>query len=104
MIGSSEAVADLVERGAAPPSLAGVDAFVAAALAADTAALAALDDVVADARAQRPGLVVWAAGLGRRDAIPLLVARGLRRERARSLRRASRRAVADGVARGRGAW
>jgi len=76
MTGAIEMVEDLVARGARPPSLTGVDAFVAAALAGDAGALSALDDVVAEARVQRPGLVVWAAGLGRRDAIPLLVEHG----------------------------
>jgi ankyrin repeat protein len=70
----------LVAHGAAPPALTPVDAFVAAALDADRAAVAALQvrqpDVVAAARAARPGLVVWAAATRRADAVALLVELG----------------------------
>jgi hypothetical protein len=52
--------------GVAAPELEPVDAFVAAALAGDAPAVrGAPPDVVAAARAARPGLVAWAATLGR---------------------------------------
>jgi ankyrin repeat protein len=70
----------LVAHGARPPQLDPVAAFVAAALAADRAAvdaLAAADPgVVAAARSARPGLVVWAAAKSRPDAVALLVELG----------------------------
>jgi hypothetical protein len=71
---------DLVELGAPPPELPPVDAFVAAALAADVEAVERLrvvhPGVVVQAREARPGLVVWAAANGRRPAVELLVGLG----------------------------
>lgn len=59
------------------PRLDPVDTFVGAALAGAADEVAATPpDVVAAARAARPGAVVWAAGLGRIDAVDLLVAAG----------------------------
>ncbi len=70
-------VALLVEAGAPPPALDPVDELVAAAMAADRAAVARLrsaDPAVVDAaRARRPGLVVAAAATGRMDAVEVVV-------------------------------
>jgi hypothetical protein len=59
---------------ASMPDLEPVDAFVAAALAGDVAALDPAD--AAAARAAYPGLVVWAAVAGGAAAVELLVAHG----------------------------
>jgi len=73
-------VARLDARGVTQADLDPVDAFVGAALAADRDALARVQaahpDVVATARRARPGLVVWAAALGRAPAVALLVELG----------------------------
>ncbi|HTF07869.1 MAG TPA: ankyrin repeat domain-containing protein [Asanoa sp.] len=66
--------------GVPAPELAPPDAFVAAALAADHAACSRLrvahPSVVADLRAARPGLAVWAAAHGRPGAVALLLDAG----------------------------
>ncbi|MGW0523802.1 ankyrin repeat domain-containing protein [Crossiella sp. NPDC003009] len=71
-------LAELLRRlGAGEPELGPVDAFLAAALAGDAAAVAATPAaVVQAARAARPGLVVWAAGLRRPESVKLLVDNG----------------------------
>jgi hypothetical protein len=78
--GNTSIADDLIVLGAAPPALAPVDAFVAAVLGADADAVerlrASQPGVVAEAQDARPGLVVWAAANGRRDAVDLLVALG----------------------------
>jgi ankyrin repeat protein len=78
--GHREVVDILVAHGAEPPSARPVEAFIGAALAADRAAVDALvaehPDVVAAARAARPGLVVWAVASGHAAAVPLLVELG----------------------------
>jgi len=75
--GHSELAEELRAFGAQEPHLPPVDAFVAAALAADAAAVrAAPEKVVEAARAARPGLIAWAAGQGRVDAVELLVSAG----------------------------
>jgi ankyrin repeat protein len=75
--GHSELAEELRALGAQEPHLPPVDAFVAAALAADAAAVrAAPEKVVEAARAARPGLIAWAAGQGRVDAVELLVSAG----------------------------
>ncbi|GAB2458114.1 ankyrin repeat domain-containing protein [Jatrophihabitans fulvus] len=54
-----------------------VEALIGAALAGDGAAVdAAAPDVLAAARVARPGLVAWAASLGRPSAVELLVRAG----------------------------
>jgi ankyrin repeat protein len=62
------------------PGLAPADELIAAALAADRAAVdrirAAAPDAAEAARAQRPGLVVWAAATGRSAAVALLAELG----------------------------
>jgi hypothetical protein len=71
--GNVAIVGYLVSEGAALPALGGADPLVAAALVADREAVARLRGFADDARARRPGLVVWAAARRRVDAIPLLV-------------------------------
>ncbi len=70
----------LVARGLPVPALEPVDAFVAAALAADPGGLdrvqAAHPGVAEAARAARPALVVWASASGGPGAVELLVANG----------------------------
>jgi ankyrin repeat protein len=75
--GHRELAAQLVNLGAARVELDPVDAFVAAALAGDAAAVRHADRSVADAaRRARPGLVTWAAAQGALEAVSLLVAAG----------------------------
>jgi hypothetical protein len=63
--------------GVPAPDLSPADAFVAAALAADHAECSRADpSVVADLRAARPGLAVWAAAHGRPGAVALLLDAG----------------------------
>jgi ankyrin repeat protein len=63
--------------GATPPRLTPVEAFIAAALAGDAAEVAGTaPEVIAEARKQRPGVIVWAAALRRAGSIDLLVAAG----------------------------
>ena len=67
----------LVSRGASPVDVPPVDAFVEAAMLGDQDRLAALGDAAAaQARDERPGLVVWAAARGRHDTVALLVDQG----------------------------
>ena len=74
LTGNTAVVAVLQEHGAARPTLDGVDALVAAVLAGDRRAVVATDlEVVDRARATRPGLIVWAASRGNRDAVSLLI-------------------------------
>ena len=78
--GHRELAAWLVAHGARPPRLDPVAAFVAAALAADRAAVDALvagdPGTVEAARRVRPGLVVWAAACGHPGSVALLVELG----------------------------
>ena len=66
----------LVEHGAAPPALDGADGLIAAALAGDRAGASRLRQHAGQARAQRPGLIAWAAARRAWDAIPLLAELG----------------------------
>ena len=76
--GSPDLARWLVEQGAAEPALTGPDAFIAAVLAGDRAAVesGSLRDHAAAARDQRPGLIVWAAARGRAGAIETLAGLG----------------------------
>jgi hypothetical protein len=66
----------LVGRGAAPPSLNGTESLIAAVLAGDRDAAMRLHANAAAARAERPGLIVWAAARGKPDAVALLAELG----------------------------
>ena len=68
----------LVAQGAAEPSLTGPDALIAAVLAGDRDAVESggLREHAAAARAQRPGLIVWAAARGRAGAVEMLAGLG----------------------------
>ena len=70
--GHNEIVDDLVAAGAPRPVLHGVDAFVAALFAGS----AVSDDLVAEARRRRPGLIVWATACHRADVVEKLVELG----------------------------
>ena len=78
--GHPDLVSVLVSYGAAEPSLPPLDDVIAAALAADQTRIGQLrgshPDIVAQARAARPALVVWAAVLGRADVVALLAGLG----------------------------
>jgi ankyrin repeat protein len=75
--GNLELAAQLRSYGAVESPADPVQEFVAAALAADADRVRATPAaVVAAAREQRPGLIVWAAGLGRTSAVELLVEQG----------------------------
>jgi len=74
--GHTEIVEFLEAAGARDPGIAGVDALVAACLACDRAAVARLSGLLAQARAERPALVVEAAERGRTAALALLVELG----------------------------
>jgi hypothetical protein len=76
MSGHREIVELLTERGAAGAHLDPVEAFIAAVFAHDPAARATDPEVVARTKAARPGLIVWAAARGNRDAVTTLVALG----------------------------
>jgi ankyrin repeat protein len=78
MLSGEREIADyLASHGTPSTDLVPVDEFVAAAMTADRDRAAALgDSVLVEARRQRPGLVVWAASRGRRDAVELLVGLG----------------------------
>jgi ankyrin repeat protein len=76
MSGHREIVELLRERGAAEARLDPVEEFIAAVFARESAARAADPQVVARAREARPGLMVWAAARGNRDAVTTLVALG----------------------------
>ena len=69
--GSLDIVDDLVALGADPPQLEGADALVAAILAGDRPGVDDHLDSVEDAKARRPGLIVWAAARRRPDAVAL---------------------------------
>ncbi len=63
----------LAEHGGVPrPAAEGADGFIAAALAGDRRTAERLAAHAAAARAQRPGLIVWAASRRAWPAIPLL--------------------------------
>jgi hypothetical protein len=66
----------LTEHGATRPALDGADALIAAALAGDHVTAGWLRDHAGQARAQRPGLIVWAAARRAWDAVPLLAGLG----------------------------
>lgn len=78
--GHPELVEYLISLGAPRPTLEPDDGFVAAVLAADRSAVDRLrldhPDVVDRVRGRRPGLVVWAAAIGRSRAVELLVELG----------------------------
>jgi ankyrin repeat protein len=63
--GEGAMVDDLIALGAPPPALTPAETVVAAVMRGDVAAARAVGDAaVADARAQRPGLMAWAASRG----------------------------------------
>jgi ankyrin repeat protein len=66
----------LVARGARRPASEGVDGLIAAVLSDDRATVERLRQHAAQARAERPALIVWAAARRKRAAIPLLVELG----------------------------
>ncbi|MGH3067461.1 MAG: hypothetical protein ACRDMI_02615 [Streptosporangiaceae bacterium] len=66
----------LVAQGAARPAGAGADGLIAAVLAGDRDAAGRLRAHAGTARAQRPGLIVWAAARRSTDAIVLLAELG----------------------------
>jgi ankyrin repeat protein len=78
--GHTDLVEFLVGRGAPRPDLEPTEAFVTAALAADRVRVEQLcldhPALVDHVRARRPGLVAWAAALGRPPAVELLVEMG----------------------------
>jgi Ankyrin repeats (3 copies)/Ankyrin repeats (many copies) len=78
--GHPDLVRFLTERGAAAPALDPEQRFVAAALAADQAALEALTagrpGLAGAVRAARPALIVWAAAQGQPGAVELLAGLG----------------------------
>ena len=78
--GHPDLVRFLVARGAAAPALDPAERFVAAALAADQAALgelrAARPGLAGEVRAARPALIVWAAAQGRPGSVELLAGLG----------------------------
>jgi ankyrin repeat protein len=78
--GHAELVAELSPPGSPPLELEPAAAFVGAALAADGPRVAELrrghPDVADEVRAERPGLVVWAAVAGQPGSVELLVAAG----------------------------
>ncbi len=74
--GCPEMASWLVAQGAKPPALTGPDALIAAVMAGDRDAVAGLREHAEAARAQRPGLMVWAAARGRRDSVAMLAELG----------------------------
>jgi Ankyrin repeats (many copies) len=72
MCGCRELAGWLVEHGAPAPRLTGVDSFIAAAVAGDREQATRLRAHAAAARAERPALIVWAAGRRDREAVALL--------------------------------
>ena len=52
------------------------DALIAAVMVGDRGAVAGLREHAEAARAQRPGLIVWAAARGRRDSVEMLAELG----------------------------
>ncbi|HTN78702.1 MAG TPA: ankyrin repeat domain-containing protein [Acidimicrobiales bacterium] len=77
MAGNVDVVAVLEQSGLAIPTLEPDDAFVVAVLAGDREAARRADSAVIDrVRAARPGLLVWAAARGKRDAVTQLIEMG----------------------------
>jgi len=78
--GHPDLIDDLVAHGAPPLGLDPAEAFVAAALAADGAALDPLlrehPELADQVRAARPALITWAAACGRGEAVEILAALG----------------------------
>jgi len=74
--GSARVLALLAAGGVPSPLGDGVDGLIAAALAGDHATVNRLRQHAAEARRQRPGLIVWAAGRSAWHAVPLLVELG----------------------------
>jgi ankyrin repeat protein len=75
--GHRELADQLLALGARPPRLSAADAFVAAVLAGDAAAVRhTAPEVIADVRRKRTGLVTWAAAQGAPGAVELLVSNG----------------------------
>jgi ankyrin repeat protein len=75
--GHAELARQLRALGANEPDLDPVDAFIAAVLAGDqTRAHATPSEIVEAARQARPGLIVWATGQQRLDAIEFLLTAG----------------------------
>lgn len=75
--GNVELADQLRILGAIEPTSDPVEIFIAAALAGHKATTdASAEDVIAVVRTTRPGLIVWAAGLGRVATLELLVAKG----------------------------
>ena len=75
--GHRDLAEQLLALGARPPRLRPTDAFVAAALAGDTDAVAATAPaVIASVRRRRTGLLPWAAAQGAPTAVELLVSVG----------------------------
>jgi ankyrin repeat protein len=66
----------LTERGLPRPAAEGADGLIAAALAGDRRTADRLADCAEAARAQRPGLIVWAASRRAWAAVPMLAALG----------------------------
>ncbi len=76
-VGNRELADELRTLGADEPHLPPVATFVADALAGDARAVqAAAPEVIVAARKSRPGLIAWAAGQGRVDAVELLAGAG----------------------------
>ncbi|HEY1627935.1 MAG TPA: ankyrin repeat domain-containing protein [Streptosporangiaceae bacterium] len=77
MNGHRELAAELMAPGASPPRLTPVDAFIAAAMAGDEAAVrGAAPGVLAAVRRARPGLLTWAAKQGHQNSPGLLLQAG----------------------------
>jgi Ankyrin repeats (3 copies) len=76
LAGCPELVDWFVARGAARPAAAGVDGLIAAVLAGDVATTERLSGYVEEAKAQRPGLIVWAAARDKHDAVRVLATLG----------------------------
>jgi ankyrin repeat protein len=73
LAGCPDLVDYFASRGAPPPALTGAEALIAAALGGDSASVGRLRSHRAEAIADRPGLVVWAAARGMIDSVPVLV-------------------------------
>ena len=75
--GHRELAGQLLALGARPPRLRGVDAFVAAVMAGDAAAVeAASPALLAAVRKARPGLLPWVVSLGYQNILELLLQAG----------------------------
>ena len=98
MSGHREISELLTERGAVDTRLDPVAAFIAAVFAHDLAALAFDPEVVTQTKQVRPGLLVWAAARGNRDAVATCGHARLRRGCEGPRRRADRAGVGDRVA------